>query len=125
MKRLALAAALLVAAATPTWAGGLLYNGLTEQETTCLGNKASDGFGKIEHPEAIGECRIPFERTTAAMDWMMQLYNGNHHSFVAQPWVEKHCRAEPAIPRNKWVCWDNPGEDAQQERGDCCTREYR
>ena len=127
MKTTLLAAALLVGVATPALAGGLLYNGLTEDETSCLRAKASDGFGTIPHPEAISECQITFERTAAAMDWMMTLYTdrANRAGLVGKAWVDRHCRAEPAIPRNKWVCWDNPGEDAQEERGDCCTREYR
>lgn len=68
---------------------------------------------KGQSPDPIAECHIPDVRVAGAMDTLMRLYHDNHGG-GASTWIESNCHAEPAIPRNKWVCTE----------GDV-TREYR
>lgn len=108
MKHL-LTGAVLVLCTTPAWAqsGDVIPEvGLTAKEYQCL------GFGG--GPDPIAKCGIPAERVPRAMDWLIQFYHNPNAAPGLTPWVEAHCKAEPAIPRNKWVCSYNG-----------VTREYR
>jgi hypothetical protein len=114
MKTALLAAALLMGAAGPAWAERVnSYYGLTDSEMSCLRE------GSHTYPRVIVHCEVPPQRVAAAMDWLMTIYANNNHP--AMPWIDEHCEAKPAIPRNKWVCTDA----AEAQGGDLVTREYR
>jgi TonB family protein len=52
--------------------------------------------------DPIKDCNVPHGRWGAAMNQMMNVYRRGHGD--DSTWIEEHCHAEPAIPRNKWVC---------------------
>ena len=103
MKHLLAGAALAALCTTHVWAqsfeGGdkvVPEVGLTAKEYQCL------GFGGGADP--IAKCGIPAERVARAMDWLINFYHNPNAAPGLTPWVEAHCKAVPAIPRNKWVC---------------------
>lgn len=115
MRRLLMTAAVaLCAAAAPAIADEVDPNwGITGTELNCLhGNFGADlqyhigldvgrQLGK-QSPDPIAECNVAEERVAAAMDALIDDYNSNDQR--TSTWVASHCHAEPAIPRNKWVC---------------------
>ena len=128
MHRLFAVAALLVSA-TPalaeTWAEQ--HYGLPMAEIRCLTDVAVNDslarFYQDNHvksdaalvPDPIAKCGIPASRVPQAMDLLMDKYQTPISGQRGAPsWVEGHCEAKPAIPRNKWVCTYNG-----------VTREYR
>jgi len=73
---------------------------LNDPERQCI-------FKKVVHdPNVIASCNISRERTWAAMDGIMGIYIAQH-GYMTPPWINDHCHAVAAIPRNKWVCNDN------------------
>jgi len=129
MKRILLAAALLAGASIPAWAFDTGRYGLEWvqiPETMCLLDEAkADAMWRSfrhqmghENPDPIATCKVAPSRIPTAMDFLVGTYTGYGN---APTWVENNCHAEPAIPRNKWVCWEARGEDDQEG----ITREWR
>lgn len=55
-----------------------------------------------QSPDPISDCQVPDKRIPQVMDQLVKWYNFRHERAVA--WVQDHCIAQAAIPRNKWVC---------------------
>jgi hypothetical protein len=84
----------------PTIVNGIKlgWAGLTDSETLCL---YVNGPIFTDH-DLIQTCNVPEERYGKAMDLLILRYRKSGRNGI--PWVDDHCHAETAMPRNKWVC---------------------
>lgn len=110
MKHL-LAATALALCATNAWAQSYQAGdkvipevGLTAAEYNCL----------LRTADPISACHIPAPRVARAMDQLLTFYRSPTATASVRTWVETHCKAVPAIPRNKWVCTE--GDVTQEYR---------
>jgi hypothetical protein len=85
------------------------YLGLTQGEFACVSDAttrdmmsyAPNPVGHAIH-DPIKLCNVARERWGAAMDQIVYLYH--HTPGNDSTWINEHCRAEVAVPRNKWIC---------------------
>lgn len=78
--------------------------GVTANEYNCL----------LRRADPITSCNIPADRVARAMDQLLTFYRSPTATASVRTWVETHCKAVPAIPRNKWVCTE--GDVTQEYR---------
>jgi hypothetical protein len=86
------------------------YLGLTGGEFSCVSDAATrDMMSYAPNPvghaihDPIKLCNVAKARWGAAIDQIMYLYRHNSYRDDST-WINEHCHAEVAVPRNKWTC---------------------
>jgi hypothetical protein len=116
MKTTILAAALLAGTAITAQADEVYGRPIFFHENDCVIREINSDISARMHfkgeisRDPIKACDVPDDNIPAAMDYLV--WSSTRGSMTT--WVENNCKAEAAIPRNKWVCTYND-----------VTREYR
>jgi hypothetical protein len=86
------------------------WSGLTDGEMKCLQSVTlKDMLSHLPNTpqnivhDPIHVCNVPRERWGKAMNEIMFVYRPGSN-IEHSTWIDEHCHAKPAIPRNKWVC---------------------